>query len=324
MNRRAFLRSTIAGGMLLPAGVGAVLPFRRPVLLSGGVNPWGTWSFASGLPSFFRHAGTWRVSSGVLVNEPTLGSELIKNGGFDSTTGWYIGSGWSVDGGILTGSSVVGDVYRGATIASERWYDNRLDLLSRTAGTVRFLMGGQTPAYLLQFSSPASIVNTVRTVASSSIYWYLYGPVFSGTADNASCKELTVPMLSNLAQLSTPNASISATVAALTTGTQAGLLVNYVDENNFCYVIFDGAGKIKAVQRVAGTYAADSLSSASAFSANDVLQAISSGGTVTVKKNGTTIGSPFALNAALVGGTQFGLFSTYVGNTISSCTIARA
>ena len=298
---------------MLPTNAFALLSSRKSRIVLGAVNPFRTWNFSDGLPSFFKHQGTWRVSGGVLVNEPTLGSEMIANGGFDSADGWTTSGGWSVGGGVATCDGSAGSLRRSDCVVGV-WAQHTREI-SRTSGTY-YLNSAVTPSFVYSYATC-----TVRTITASFGY---DSTNYDGTLDNVSLKQLSISNITNLVQLSTSNASISATVAALTEGMQAGLLVNYVDEDNFCYVVFDGSGKIKAVQRVAGTYAADSLSSVLAFSANDVLQAISSGGTVTVKKNGTTIGSPFALNAALTGGTQFGLFSTYVGNTISSCTIARA
>ncbi len=322
MNRRFFLKCA-ATGLLVPSAF-AVPPVRYRVLSGSAVNPFRTWNFADGLPSIFKHDGTWRVSSGVLVNEPTLGSELVTNGGFDSADGWSVGTNWSISDGKAVAISAVGAnlIDQAGSWVANTFYRHQLEITGYSSGSLALNL--KASGNLPYFSANGTAVRTGLCDSTSFKFSGVTASPFSGSADNFSIKAIATASLPTMVQLSTPNASVSATVAALTAGTQAGLLVNYVDENNFCYVIFDGAGNIKAVQRVAGTYAADSLSQASAFSANDVLQAISSNGTVTVKKNGTTIGSPFALNAALVGGTQFGLFSTYVGNTISSCTIAKA
>jgi len=309
--------------MVPSAYAASPLLVRRGVISGTGINPWRTWEFANGIPSIFKHNGTWSISGGKLINTPTLGTELLTNGGFDSDTWWAKGDGWSIGGGLAakTTSALTSILGGGdATLTVGTFVRVTLDVVS-FYGTI----GIYASSSAISGYAPRSVGSLVVTNVAGGTVFRINGTALTiCELDNASCRNIVYNTLPNLVDLRTPNASITAAVAALTSGTQAGILAHYIDENNFLYVVFDGAGNIKAVERIAGTYSANRLSQASAFSANDQLQVVSSGGTVTVKKNGTTIGSAFALNAALTSGTKFGLFSTYSGNQITSCTFAKA
>ena len=65
------------------------------------------------LVSLYDEASLWMTPSGAkdgkLFSElpvPVYGPELVRNGGFDSGTGWSTPSGWSISNGTLQGTNV--------------------------------------------------------------------------------------------------------------------------------------------------------------------------------------------------------------------------
>ena len=316
MNRRFFLKCA-ATGLLVPSAF-AVPPVRYRVLSGSAVNPFRTWNFADGLPSIFKHNGTWRVSGGVLVNEPTLGPELITNGGFDSDTGWTKGTGWTIESGVGKASSASSFLSQTIDGTKDMWLFNSFTVVSITAGNARPSIGGHSQGVGITTTG-----NYSGSMSSNSdAYQGVYGASsFSGTIDNVSIKRIAVDTATSLVTLGTPKASVTVDIAVQHQGNSVGVVVNWVDESNYVAVVHSGL-KLWAVEYVAGV-SYHRIAEINSFSANDKLQVISSNGTVTVKKNGTTIGSAFALNAALTSGTKFGLFSTYSGNQITSCTFAK-
>jgi len=123
----------------------------------------------------------------------TLGSELVTNGTFDTSSDWTLGTGWTISGGVAAFAPGTGSLLsQSGTFASSRTYAISFDisLNGSCSMTVQFSGGGGSDtAGLLSFGSGSHTVFVSTTIARSVI-GFSATAVSDFTIDNVSVKEV--------------------------------------------------------------------------------------------------------------------------------------
>ena len=157
--------------------------------------------------------GEWNASAWVNVpatlpaySTVALGPELVTNGTFDSSTGWSLGSGWSITGGQLVGTSVAG--YAFSSFANTAILPYRVYKLSFnctvTSGDLGFGTGNGGQNIDLVSATGSYTRYIVATQATSSEVYFRGNATFTGTIDNVSLKELILYSIADRAFSSGP------------------------------------------------------------------------------------------------------------------------
>jgi hypothetical protein len=194
-----------------------------------------------------------------------------------------------------------------------------------------FLQGGATEVTGAPNSDTSwvqSAVTARATAIAMPVNCIINGAVGKqGMYDDISLKPLTLASLfSSVTDAKTSDALIDVKVAALTSGTQAGLVVRLdsaTSPANFVICYFNGAGSVVVDECVAGTYTNIMAAVVKAFTAGDTLR-VSAIGTalriyhVTAAGVATLLGTA---TTAVATGNRFGLFSTFVSNTFSQVQV---
>jgi ribosomal protein S18 len=127
--------------------------------------------------------------SNYLAGQP----ELVTNGDFsDGSTGWTLGTGWSVSGGAATHVGGTPEYLKwGTGIELGKTYEITVEVTAITGGSASLYIGG-SPS-LLAVTSPG-IYTAVGTAAATNLGFAVRGnstnPADSVTVDNISVKEL--------------------------------------------------------------------------------------------------------------------------------------
>lgn len=109
-----------------------------------------------------------------------LGEDFIVNGGFDGGTGWSVGPGWSILGGVAKATLSSSGLINSGVVVSGVTYKVTYTV-TRTAGAVQVEMGGATGA---SRTASGVYVDYLTTVSTTSMEIVASG--FSGTVDNIS------------------------------------------------------------------------------------------------------------------------------------------
>ncbi len=115
------------------------------------------------------------------------GLEYCAHGDFAASTGWTLGSGWSISGGVAAGSTASTDMTRTAafTVYSGRKYTVTYTIVTLSAGTVTVKIGGTAGTTR---SATGTYTETIIAGATQAITFT--GAGFTGTIDNASVNDL--------------------------------------------------------------------------------------------------------------------------------------
>jgi len=189
-----------------------------------GYSGFGATNYARESYSADLDFGTGEWNAGAWVNVPAtlpaygsagLGPELVTNGSFGTSTGWSLGSGWSITGGQLVGTSVTG--YSGASFANTaiipyRVYKVVFDC-TVTSGTLGFAVGASGQNIDIVNATGSYTRYIAATAASVSEFYFRANPDFTGTVDNVSVKELIPYRIFDRAFSAGPRISLSVTPA---------------------------------------------------------------------------------------------------------------
>lgn len=297
-------------------------------------------------PQLAWTGATWAISSGKAVNTPT-GTEQVTNGGFEGTYVGGVAPGWSLARGTASESATVhggsaaqqlnnpagntGYIYQSSAALSLGVWLTISGWTRAVQGTGVFRTKKNLGSNLFQVAiSGASYVQTfvtVRVVSAGVHDTEIYADTNASAdtnqilIDDVSIKALSLPTLFATHAYSTTNILADVTLAAYTTGTQAGLVLRLdsaASPANFI-IAYQDAGNVKIDACVAGTYT-NLGTYASAYAAADSLRVsldgnawrlykITSAGAATLLGSGTT---------AVTTGTLHGLFSTDASNTLDN------
>lgn len=282
---------------------------RLLIALGGARNPW--------------TGATWAVSGGNAYNTPTLGAEIVVNGGFSADTDWTKQTGWTIAAGVATCASGSNALFQG-TLGSGvgNWYRHEIDLTAYTSGSVRSEIGGSETVLNL---SGIGIKTQITRLLTASINRPLLRSVsFIGSLDNYSVRQLAAPSLFTTIVGTSSSQTAAAKIATLTTGIQSGvvaLLDSANNPQNFLIAYHNGTS-VLLDKCVAGVYT-NLITATVAFTANAQIEIRRpSGNLFQLWYNGTQRGTDQTVSdAGIINNTLYGLFSTHSGGTFSEFSL---
>tara|TARA_R110000796_G_scaffold17226_5_gene53209 strand:+ start:15630 stop:17486 length:1857 start_codon:yes stop_codon:yes gene_type:complete len=117
--------------------------------------------------------------------EATEGAEEVTNGDFSTDSSWTKGTGWTISGGSLNGSSSTSSTYQNNGLVNGTMYIATYIVSNYVSGSVQIKLGGS----LGQARTSNGTYTEVLT-ATQIITW-LVGNNFTGSIENVSVKEIT-------------------------------------------------------------------------------------------------------------------------------------
>lgn len=292
---------------------------------------------------------TWANSSGTTTNTPTVGSELLTDGGLETWTGATDLTNWTEQ---IAGTSTVNQeasVIHGGTYAA-RFAVDASNSVAKISQTIANTNGDWLLVTLWAKASTTgksiavdenSGSNVGRTLALTTTYQQftvlikstltntdvgvkrLTGGSASLYIDDISVKVLTFASL--FASVSVSTADVVATVKITrSAGTFSGLVVALDSAStpaNFIIVYIDGNGNVNVDKMVSGTRT-NVASTAITYSAGAPLRVIKDDTKVRVYYNDVQVGSELTISdVSVIDNTLHGLFATDAGNTFDNYTL---
>lgn len=294
---------------------------------------------------------TWAVdANGQAYNTPTLGSELVTDGGLENwdsatdLTDWIEGTGGSStvqqstdknDGTYaaeltIDSSNTQASIVQSVPTEANNYYEVSA-FVKQTVGapTVRitFVNNFNFPitSTFSQYRYTARVTSTSTAVAltrhSSASTTFIF--------DTVSVKKITTSTLFAYVQGgAVPVGGPTARIITLANGTQAGV-IGWLDDpsnpQNFIIAICDGNGNVNLTKLVAGTYT-NLISSAVSFVANAAIEIRRpTGNTFQLWYNGSQVGSNQTISDSAIADNAspyFGPFSTHDGNLFTLFALA--
>ena len=282
-----------------------------------------------------QFAMTYGISPAIT---PTLGSELVTNGTFDSaTTGWSAtnSSLASVAGGAsgnaleVTNTAAFGDARQtlpaltiGAYYQFSSWAKGNAPFSGN--GLVRWGINpaGQDYSSLTYAGAGATNTFIARVTSATSNLTLITN---SGTIgiksghDNVSVKLITDTGVL-LGDIARKNGTYIChpTVAVYS---HCGMDVNWLDANNLVRVVvarLSGGDTAKLLKRISGTWT-EVITGSITYSAAAELKVVVSGTSFSLYYNGTQVGSTQTIDNSTLGTSVYG-FNTLAGNTLGTVT----
>ncbi|MFA5379431.1 MAG: hypothetical protein WC455_26985 [Dehalococcoidia bacterium] len=208
------------------------------------------------------------------------------------------------------------------TLAAGAWVQNSA-WAKRTAGTqgeVKFRdsVSGGFPNGITSAVYVRHIIVKRTTGANFSLQLNEYAVTNHDTVivDDWSIQALSFPTCLGDVRTLTQSDYIVQVGCNVVAGTQIGVcfaLDDAANPQNYGLAYIDGVN-IHVVQCVAGVYQTESINVAQAVTPGAMVGIAKTGNSVVLTYNGTAVGTPQTLNAALCGNLKVGLFSTYAGN----------
>lgn len=303
-------------------------------------------------PALSWTGSTYAIISNTAADSPTLGSELLTNGGMEASYSSGIANGWTTSGGggqseentiVHSGSSsqkttggdasgvkqsITGKLSTGTWYLGSGWFYN-----NPNGNKDLFVFDGTNLFYspqntLTQTWGQFFLTFRSTTNAPSGAYYQVdrYPSGSAGYFDDNSLKAITLAsMFSTVSTSASDNLSVESKLV-MTFGTAAGVVLNLDSASTPAnYVIaykdrFDstGTGRVHLDKVVGGT-ATSLIDTAVSYSASAIIKVTRVGNTYKLYYNGTQRGTDQTISdAGITGNTIHGLFSTYSANTFDN------
>lgn len=295
---------------------------------------------------------TWAVSGGNAYNVPTLGSELLADGGLENwtsatnLTSWveFVSGGSTVNresvtvhGGTyaerhdIDASNNASGIVTSISLSPVRWVRCSWWALGAPGKTFALATDGGSAHWGKTRTANGSWNNYIDIIpvgasGTNILYfgWRVSAASSSIYIDDLSARSIVLSSLFATIAGASSTQTAAAKIATLTTSTQAGvvsLLDSASNPQNFLIAYHDG-GTVKLDKCVAGVYT-NLISVTVSFAANAQIEIRRpSGNTFQLWYNGTQSGTDQTVNdAAIISNTRYGLFSTYDANTFSEFSL---
>lgn len=302
------------------------------------------------LPGPWRYnAGIWTIASGAAACTPTLGAELLTDGGVENWASTTDLTSWTE---VLAGTSTVNqetttkhggsnaarlDVDSSNSNVSIRqsvattvgaWYLASAWIRASAAGKTADLTLGASGNYVVNPGTNwVQYFYVMRATATSHTLAVSRGTAASASiyVDDISVKALTLSDLFASILFSSADVTIQDAVTRVA-GCQAGVVLNLdnpASPANFVIGYLDGAGNCVLNKCVGGTYT-NVITGAVTYVAGQLVKAIKSGTSYSLWYNGVQIGTTQTISdAGVIANRYHGMFSTNSGNSLDSFSLTR-
>lgn len=289
----------------------------------GGLLPYtDNFTYANGpLANGWESGGsTWTISSNAVINTPTLGSELIVNGGFGADSDWTKGANWTIAAGVATKSGGVANNLTQIPLTDTTWYRAVGTLASYGGAGVFNIIFGATNNVGTSVTANATVTNSSR--ATGTLAGILGNAASSGNWDNVSYKAITLNTL--FATKNFGRNDVDATVkATIISGNRCGLVLcldSVSSPANFVMATHDRVNA-RLSKCVGGVYT-ELINTAATYSAGAAIRVTKSGNTFKLFYNGSQVGADQTISdAGIVSNTRHGMAQTYELNSLDDFTI---
>jgi hypothetical protein len=306
---------------------------------------------AESCPALSWTGSTYAIASNLAAGSPTLGSELLTNGGMEAAYSSGVANGWTAVGGSLSEETTIvhggsssqkttggdaGGVKQNITgdLTTGTWYQGSGWFYNNPAGNKDlFVFDGTNLFYspqnsLTQAWTQFFMVFRSTTNAPGGSYFQVdrYPSGSAGYFDDNSLKAITLDsMFSTVNTSAADNLSIESKLV-MTFGTAAGVVLNLDNTStpaNYVIAYKDrmgttGTGNVHLDKVVGGTVT-PLIDVAVSYSANAIIKVTRNGNTYKLYYNGTQRGTDQTISdAGITGNTIHGLFTTYSGNTFDN------
>lgn len=272
----------------------------------------------------------------VVVPNPSLGSELVTNGTFNTdisgwvthTTGfeeetleWQSGTLHAVN---TSGGGYVSSPTFATTVG--KWYFISFGLVLNSGTAPRFTIATTTSGSIAgSLGYTTGIVGASRIINNSNNRFFIFGAEnHNYNLDNVSVKEMTLSSLLSSATTYSSTDYVTRCTPTLTVGTQAGVAVQIDNESNpqnGVFLYHDGTN-LKLDKLVSNTWT-NLISSAVTYVSGAVLGIKKNGNVYQAFYNGVQVGADQTItDASVVSGTKHCLFSTYAANSFGIFNIS--
>lgn len=276
---------------------------------------------------------------------PTLGNELITNGSIENTNLWWIAAGnvltkvederpggegtYSLDVARPTGGGANSNCYQGVTTEFGKWY--RFSHWSKNvnaSGGVKVWVSNIFDEASVRISTEwTEFVGTSRKTINAASYvrigWYANTDAQSVRADDLSLKEIIFSSMLSYIASATSKDGVWYCNPVVADETQAGMLLNYQDANNFlmAYVTrritltgkYDKAKLLKCVNGVYTEVIDDKIT----YVSGGELRVFADGNNYSLFYNGISVGATTSITDNVFGYDVYG-FNTYEGNQVGT------
>jgi hypothetical protein len=125
--------------------------------------------------------------------------ELVTNGAFASDTAWTKGTGWTISGGAASqsGAGSNSNLSQNIGLSSGKAYMVTITVVSRSAGSVRLLLGGGGTGVTPSYSAAGTYTSVVRADSGGALLYVQADATFVGTVDDVSVKEIPASQVIN-------------------------------------------------------------------------------------------------------------------------------
>ena len=303
----------ILNGISFPAQLGAADP---SVILNGQRPASYLYALNGASPAFLNgvaHYSHFDFLAAAIT--PTVGADVITNGGFDADTDWSKAAGWTIASGVAHHVSAAGWLLQQLSVLDDQsWYEAQYTL-SNSNGFWTALIWGSGATLTSEHNSDGTYIDTYKTAGTSA------GIKCHGSAvidiDDISYKPLSLPSLFSTLPIASPDV-IAQVAITRTDGTQAGLVLNVDDPDNpanFLLAYLSGKGSVFLVKCVGGVYTT-LVAAAVTYAAGNVLKVVKIGTSVSVFYNDLAVGTLQTVSDAdIISNLNAGLFSTYAANS---------
>lgn len=303
----------ILNGISFPAQLGAADP---SVILNGQRPASYLYALNGASPAFLNgvaHYSHFDFLAAAVA--PTVGADIITNGGFDADTDWNKGTGWTIGSGVAhhaAGSASV--IQQLASLDDTGWYEAQYTL-SNGNGFWSALIWGSGATLSLSHTADDTYIDTGRAIGTASGVKCHASAVID--IDDISYKPLSLPSLFSTLPIASPDV-IAQVAITRTDGTQAGLVLNVDDPDNpanFLLAYLSGKDSVFLVKCVGGVYTT-LVAAAVTYAAGNVLKVVKIGTSVSVFYNDLAVGTLQTVSDAdIISNLNAGLFSTYAANS---------
>ena len=290
----------------------------------------------SGLPSWL-FGDTFEINSGVAVNTPTLGDEIVTNGGAEAPYISGLANGWSSYVNTGTRSEETVDVQAGSssqklvTGVGERQFigtgaaGSTANIYVLLSAMIKVSVGS---AVTFRLRNHPSGDNSFQVIAETLDEWTKYifpaktPSVLNNAAfdtvtgeatvliDSASIKSVNIETLFARTKERYVNANFGVVIDEIIADNPVGVVLFDSPANPQNMVLIQHTGnRVYVIEYVAGV-SSTKARSLNTYVAGEIIEVRKSGATLQLYYKGTQVGANVALNAANSGKMYFGVYST--------------